>query len=188
MDEPGCISSKFMMHTKCVNLEFAHYSDILTRLVMVFLDSFPNKNQRDQIFSRRKSLQLFHCECLRAVMTLCKRFVSAVGWEGRGWGGILWAKQILFAMVTWRTRLFFFSEMWHRKGGRGQNQIVAYGCLLLLLSWIHSQCRHCVRRIGIRGATMRQSGISEHECLMSPLLLLKSGQCRLQSEWLMRWY
>lgn len=83
---------------------------------------------------------------------------------------------------------FFFSEMWHRKGGRGQNQIVAYGCLLLLLSWIHSQCRHCVRRIGIRGATMRQSGISEHECLMSPLLLLKSGQCRLQSEWLMRWY
>lgn len=73
--------------------------------------------------------------------------------------------------------------------GRGQNQIVAYGCLLLLLSWMHTQYRHCARRIGIRRATMRQSRISEHECLM-PLLLFQnqSEQFWLPSKWLMRWY
>lgn len=51
----------------------------------------------------------------------------------------------------------------------GQSQIEAFGCLLLLLSGIRTQKRHCVERTGFRGATARRRGINEGQIFPAPL-------------------
>lgn len=152
-----------MMHTKFVHLEFNHYSEIVW---INFLQTLPViKKKKKQtwilIFSKKKN----HCD-----FTV---FVHDA--KCAGGGGVFcdqnkcylpWSRDSLdFRNVAPQGRESAPSE------GRGQNQIVPYGCLLLLLSWIHTQCRHYVTRIGIRGATMRQSRISEHQSLTSFFLL-----------------
>lgn len=117
------------------------------------------------IQQKEKSLRL-HCECVCAWRKMCRGWSGGWGWGDQNKCHLPWSRDSLdFRNVAPQGRESAPSE------GRGQNQIVPYGCLLLLLSWIHTQCRHYVMRIGIRRAAMRQSRISEHESLTSFFLL-----------------
>lgn len=154
-------------------------------LDLFFFALFQTKTKRERIFSREiTGAPLWTSMCiLYSMQDICEQ--NSAG----GWVFFFFWDQNKFYLPRSRDALDFRNVAPRGREtapseGRGQNLIVAYGCLLLLLSWIHTQCRHCVRRIGIRGATKRQSRISEHECLMSLLILnLDNADCNLKDWW-----